>query len=45
VAVKKKIIMDIVGFVTINKNATTCMGANNPSEFIGQDCAVIEFDI
>jgi hypothetical protein len=35
---------DIVGFVHINKNATTCKGAKNPNEFIGQTCAVMEFD-
>lgn len=34
---------DIVGFVHINKNATTCKGAINPSEFIGKTCAVMEF--
>ena len=36
---------DIVGFVHINKNATTCKGAENPSEFIEQTCAVIEFGL
>ena len=36
--------MDIVGFVHINKNATTCKGAKNPNEFIGQTCPVMEFD-
>lgn len=36
--------MDIVGFVHINKNATTCKGAKNPAEFIGQTCPVFEFD-
>lgn len=35
---------DIVGFVHINKNATTCKGAKNPNEFIGETCAVMEFD-
>jgi len=35
---------DIVGFVHINKNATTCRGAENPNEFIGKTCPVIEFD-
>jgi len=35
---------DIVGFVHINKNATTCKGAKNPNEFIGQNCSVMEFD-
>lgn len=36
---------DIVGFVTIKKNATTCKGAKNPNEFIGKDCAVMEFGV
>jgi hypothetical protein len=36
---------DIVGFVHINKNATTCKGAKNPNEFIGQTCAVMEFGV
>jgi len=36
--------MDIVGFAHIDKNATTCKGAKNPNEFIGQTCAVLEFD-
>jgi len=36
--------MDIVGFAHIDKNATTCKGAKNPNEFIGQTCAVMEFD-
>lgn len=35
--------MDIEGFVTIKKNATTCKGALNPNEFIGKDCAVLSF--
>lgn len=36
--------MDIVvGFVYIKKNATTCRGAKNPEEFMGQTCAVMEF--
>ena len=35
----------IVGFVHINKNATTCNGALNPNEFIGQTCAVMEFGV
>lgn len=34
----------LVGFVTINKNATTCKGALNPNEFIGENCPVMEFD-
>jgi hypothetical protein len=36
---------DIVGFAHINKNATTCTGAKNPNEFIGQTCAVMEFGV
>lgn len=36
---------DIVGFVHINKNATTCKGAQTPNEFIGQICAVMEFGV
>ena len=36
---------DIVGFVHINKNAKTCKGAKNSSEFIGQICAVMEFGV
>lgn len=35
----------IVGFAHINKNATTCKGAENPSEFIGETCAVMEFGV
>jgi hypothetical protein len=35
--------MDIVGFVRIKDNATTCKGARNPNEFIGKTCAVMEF--
>jgi hypothetical protein len=35
----------IVGFAHINRNATTCKGAKNPSEFIGQTCAVMEFGV
>lgn len=34
---------NIVGFANINKNATTCKGAKNPSEFIGEICPVMEF--
>ena len=34
---------NIVGFCTISKNATSCRGAENPSEFTGKDCAVVEF--
>lgn len=36
--------MDIVGFVDIKKDATTCKGAKNPDEFIGKTCRVMEFD-
>lgn len=35
--------MNIVGFVDIKKDATTCKGAQNPNEFIGETCAVMEF--
>ena len=35
--------MDIVGFVNIRQNATTCKGALNPNEFIGNTCPVMEF--
>jgi len=35
--------MDIVGFVDIKFNATTCKGAINPNEFIGKTCPVMEF--
>ncbi len=33
----------VVGFVQIKKDATTCKGAENPSEFINQTCPVMEF--
>ena len=33
----------IVGFVRISKDAKTCKGAKNPSEFIGKVCRVMEF--
>lgn len=36
---------DIMGFAHIKKDATTCKGAKNPSEFLGQICAVIEFGV
>lgn len=36
--------MDIVGFVDIKRDATTCKGAENPDEFIGKTCPVMEFD-
>ncbi len=34
---------DIQGFAEIRKDAKTCKGAENPSEFIGQTCRVLEF--
>jgi hypothetical protein len=34
---------DIVGFADIKKDATTCKGAENPNEFIGKTCSVMEF--
>jgi len=37
--------MNIVGFVNIKDNATTCKGARNPNEFIGKTCAVMEFGV
>jgi hypothetical protein len=36
---------DIVGFAHIKRGATTCKGAKNPNEFIGQQCAVMEFGV
>lgn len=36
--------MDIAGYCTIRKDATSCKGAKNPEEFFGKDCAVMEFD-
>ncbi len=36
---------DIVGFAHIKKNATTCKGAENPDEFLGHTCAVMEFGV
>jgi hypothetical protein len=36
---------DIVGFCQIKKDATTCKGAKNPNEFIGQTCSVLEFGV
>lgn len=36
--------MNIVGFVDIKNDATTCKGAIIPSDFIGKTCPVIEFD-
>jgi hypothetical protein len=36
--------MDIVGFVDIKRDATTCKGAETPDEFIGKTCPVMEFD-
>lgn len=35
----------IVGFAHIKKDATTCKGAENPNEFLGQTCAVMEFGV
>lgn len=35
--------INIVGFVDIKKDATTCRGAISPHEFIGKMCPVIEF--
>lgn len=35
--------MELQGFCTINRNATTCKGTNNPEWFVGKDCIVIEF--
>lgn len=35
--------MNIVGFVDIKNDATTCAGAKNPKEFIGKTCPVFEF--
>lgn len=36
---------NMLGFVDIDKNATSCLGAKNPNEFIGKTCAVIEFGV
>ncbi len=36
---------NIVGFVHIKKDATTCKGAQYPNEFIGETCAVMEFGV
>jgi hypothetical protein len=36
---------DIVGFAHIKKEAPSCKGAENPSEFLGQTCAVMEFGV
>ena len=36
---------NIVGFVRIKNDATTCKGARNPNEFIGKTCSVIEFGV
>lgn len=35
----------IVGFAHIKKEAPSCKGAENPSEFLGQTCAVMEFGV
>lgn len=37
--------MKIEGYCIINKNATTCKGAENPNEFIGKTCAIMSFGI
>jgi hypothetical protein len=34
---------NIVGYVQIKKDAIICKGAENPKEFIGEVCAVMEF--
>lgn len=34
---------EIVGFAHIKMAATSCKGALNPNEFLGQTCAVMEF--
>lgn len=36
--------MDIKGFVFINSGATTCRGAQNPEEFIGQICRIMDIN-
>ena len=36
---------NIVGFADIKKNATTCKGAENPLDFIGKTCYVMEFGV
>lgn len=36
---------NIVGFAYIKKDATTCTGAQKPTEFIGETCAVMEFGV
>lgn len=36
--------MEIVGYCTIRKNATTCTGTDHPEKYIGKDCRVMEFD-
>ena len=38
-------INQIVGFARIKKEAPSCTGEKNPSEFTGQNCAVMEFGI
>ncbi len=35
--------MKVVGYADIKKDAMTCSGAKNTSEFIGQTCLVMEF--
>ena len=36
---------DIKGFAHIKKDATTCKGAENPTEFLNQTCAVFNFGV
>lgn len=36
--------MDMQGYCTIKKNATTCKGTDSPNKFLGKDCQVMEFD-
>jgi|688.fasta_scaffold134854_9 hypothetical protein len=35
--------MNICGFAYIKKDATTCRGGENPKDFIGNICAVLDF--
>jgi hypothetical protein len=37
--------IDIIGFAHIKKDASTCKGAKNPNEFLGEICAVMEFGV
>ena len=36
--------MELVGYCTIKKDATTGKGIQNPEKFLGKDCRVMEFD-